>query len=159
MENIAMPMRKPIVSQRQIGKWITGIICGALLVAWIALGTVMLREPERDYSRTRLSEQGLYHVTIKPDREPIPLNTIHPWTLHVEKPDGSIVENAVISVDGDMPEHGHGLPTRPEVTRYLGNGDYLVEGMKFQMPGWWVMDFDVTVDGQSDQVHFNLLLN
>jgi hypothetical protein len=65
----------------------------------------------------------------------------------------------MISVDGDMPEHGHGLPTRPEVTRYLGNGDYLVEGMKFQMPGWWVMDFDVTVDGQSDQVHFNLLLN
>ena len=119
----------------------------------------MLREPERDYSTTRLSEQGLYSVTIKPDREPIPLNVIHTWTLHVEKPDGAIVENAVIGVDGDMPEHGHGLPTRPQVTRYLGNGDYLVEVMKFQMPGWWVMDFDVTLNGQSDKAHFNLLLN
>ncbi len=32
MENIAMPMRTPFVSQRLMWKWITGIICGALLV-------------------------------------------------------------------------------------------------------------------------------
>lgn len=68
MENIAMPTRTPIVNQRQLLKWVTGMICGALLLAWMALGTVMLREPERDYSKTRLSEQGLYSVTIKPDR-------------------------------------------------------------------------------------------
>jgi hypothetical protein len=43
----------------------------------MALGTVMLRQPEQDYSTTRLSEQRLYTVTIKPEREPIPLNTIH----------------------------------------------------------------------------------
>jgi hypothetical protein len=57
-----------------------------------------------------------------------------------------------------MPEHGHGLPTRPRVTTYLGNGDYLVEGMKFQMTGWWVIDVDVLVNGESDRVRFNLLL-
>lgn len=38
-----------------------------------------------------------------------------------------------------MSQHGHGLPTRPQVTQNLGNGDYLVEGTKFQMGGWWVM--------------------
>jgi hypothetical protein len=30
--------------------------------------------------------------------------------------------------------------------------------MKFQMGGWWVMDFDVTVAGQTDRVSFNLML-
>ena len=34
----------------------------------------------------------------------------------------------------------------------LGNGEYLVEGMKFQMGGWWVMDFDITVGSQTEIV-------
>ena len=36
-----------------------------------------------------------------------------------------------------MPQHGHGLPTRPQVTRELADGTYLIEGMKFSMTGWW----------------------
>ena len=84
---------------------------------------------------------------------------MHQWTLHVETVDGQPVENATIAVDGDMPEHGHGLPTRPQVTKYLGNGDYLVEGMKFQMGGWWVMDFTITTTKHTDAVHFNMKLN
>jgi hypothetical protein len=57
-----------------------------------------------------------------------------------------------------MPQHGHGLPTQPQVTQSLGNGDYLVEGMKFQMAGWWVVDFNIDSAGQRDNVRFNLIL-
>src|SRR4249920_3274177 len=32
--------------------------------------------------------------------------------------------------DGGMPQHGHGLPTRPVVSRELADGTYLMEGMK-----------------------------
>ncbi|HSL30365.1 MAG TPA: FixH family protein [Anaerolineales bacterium] len=147
------------VDRRRILKWITGTVCAVLIAAWVWLGFVMLGTPERDYSTTRMSEGGVFQATIVPDSEPIPVNKIHTWTLHVETPDGAIVENAEITLDGDMPEHGHGLPTRPEVTRYLGNGDYLVEGLKFQMTGWWVMDFDITANGETDRVRFNLQLN
>lgn len=83
---------------------------------------------------------------------------MHQWTLHVETADGQPVEDALISVDGDMPQHGHGLPTGPQVTENLGNGDYLVGGMKFQMGGWWVMDFTISADGQTDTVDFNMML-
>jgi hypothetical protein len=83
---------------------------------------------------------------------------MHQWTLHVESADGQPVEDATITVDGDMPQHGHGLPTRPQVTQNLGNGDYLVEGIKFQMGGWWLMDFTITANGQTDAVHFNMML-
>jgi hypothetical protein len=83
---------------------------------------------------------------------------MHQWTLHVESADGRPVEDATINVDGDMPQHGHGLPTSPRVTKYLGNGDYLVDGMKFQMGGWWLMDFTISAKGQTDAVHFNMML-
>jgi hypothetical protein len=61
-------------------------------------------------------------------------------------------------VDGGMPQHGHGLPTKPLVTRQLGNGDHLVEGMKFNMGGWWVVKFRVNAAQGPDSVVFNLKL-
>ena len=57
-----------------------------------------------------------------------------------------------------MPQHGHGLPTRPQVTQDLGNGDYLVEGLKFQMIGWWEVRYTITASEQSDSITFNLVL-
>ena len=113
---------------------------------------------DRDYSSMQLSDNGWYRVSYVASTSVIPINQMHRWTLHIETQDGQLVENATITVDGDMPEHGHGLPTRPQMTEYLGNGDYLIEGVKFQMGGWWVMDFSITANHQSDQVHFNLLL-
>jgi len=61
-------------------------------------------------------------------------------------------------VDGGMPQHGHGLPTKPRVTRDPGNGDHLVEGMKFNMGGWWVVKFRVNATTGSDSLVFNLKL-
>lgn len=138
---------------------IGGSILALLVVAVIALYMWMGYVPsDLDTSTTRLTEQGLFEVSYTSDLGSVPVNQMQSWTLHVETAAGQPVENATITVDGDMPQHGHGLPTRPQVTRYLGNGDYLVEGLKFHMPGWWVMDFVVTADGQSDQVRFNMML-
>ena len=44
------------------------------------------------------------------------------------------------------------------MTRNLGNGDYVVEGVKFQMGGWWVMEFAVAAAEGSDVAKFNLKL-
>lgn len=112
----------------------------------------------RDYATQRLSEQGAWRVSYKPEGAAVPIRQMHSWTLHIERADGSPVTDAVIAVDGDMPEHRHGLPTRPRATRHLGNGDYLVEGVKFQMGGWWVMEFTIASGGRSDIARFNLQL-
>ncbi len=142
--------------------WIAGIAGGLVLAIIIIIGTMMARmgssPADLDYSTTRPSDNGLFNVSYTASTGTVPVNQMHQWTLHVETSDGQPVENAVITVDGDMPQHGHGLPTRPQVTQYLGNGDYLVEGLKFQMGGWWVMDFSITSEGQTDAVHFNLRL-
>src|SRR6476661_8368826 len=89
-----------------------------------------------DYSRTRTSEGGRYRATIRPQGDSIPQGKLQRWTLHLETAAGAPVDSA-------MPQHGHGLPTRPQVTRALGGGDHLVEGMKFNMGGWWVVKFAV----------------
>ncbi len=107
---------------------------------------------------TRVTDKGLYEVSFTPAIDPIEINQIHSWTLHVETPEGKAVENAQITVDGGMPQHGHGLPTRPQVTQDLGNGDYLVEGLKFQMIGWWEVRYTITASEQSDSITFNLVL-
>ena len=77
-----------------------------------------------DYSRTRSSEQGTYRGTIRPAGDSIPQGKLQSWTLHLETATGSTVDSARMSVDGGMPQHGHGLPTKPQVTRALGNGDH-----------------------------------
>ena len=111
-----------------------------------------------DYSRTRQSENGVYRATIQPKGDTIPRGRVHGWTLHLETADGQPVDAAKIRVDGGMPQHRHGLPTKPRVTRQLGNGDHAVEGMKFHMGGWWVVKFAVTSEAGSDSLVFNLKL-
>jgi hypothetical protein len=138
--------------------WAAGLVLLMLVAAGVLISSMSSVPNDLDYSTRRLTEQGMYEVSYTAQVTPVPVNQMLTWTLHVETAAGQVVENATITVDGDMPQHGHGLPTRPQVTRYLGNGDYVVEGLKFHMPGWWVMDFVITKDGQSDQVHFNMQL-
>jgi hypothetical protein len=111
-----------------------------------------------DYSRTRWSESGLYRGTILPQGDSIPKGRLQRWTLHLETAEGAPVDSATLAVDGGMPQHGHGLPTKPRVTRALGNGDHLVEGMKFNMGGWWVVKFRVNATPGSDSLVFNVKL-
>ena len=125
----------------------------------LALSACMLfaRPPKDvDYTRTRTSAAGLYRGTIRPQGDSIPQGRLHRWTLHLENSAGQPIEVAQIVVDGGMPQHGHGLPTKPRVTRHLGAGDHVVEGMKFNMGGWWVVTFRVSASAGQDSLTFNL---
>ena len=112
---------------------------------------------ELDYATKRTTDNGVFKVSYSSE-DTITINQMHTWMLHVETADGQPVENATITVDGGMPQHGHGLPTAPQVTEYLGDGDYLVEGMKFQMGGWWEVKFNITAGDLTDTITFNLTL-
>ena len=113
---------------------------------------------ELDYSRTRSSATGLYRGRIIPDGDSIPTGKLQRWTLHLETANGAPVDIAKVTVDGGMPQHGHGLPTKPQVTRALGDGNHVVEGMKFNMGGWWVVKFRVSSTAGNDALVFNLNL-
>jgi hypothetical protein len=105
----------------------------------------------------RVSASGQFTATLQSDQ---PLRPRRMQTVRVTITDaaGVPVDAATIQIDGGMPEHGHGLPTRPRVTRALGNGCYEIEGVRFNMGGWW--EFKLTIDARStsDVVTFNLAL-
>ncbi|MBW7884236.1 MAG: FixH family protein [Caldilineaceae bacterium] len=113
---------------------------------------------EEEYATTRVTDAGHFRVTYRSELDPVSINKIHTWRLHIETADGLPVENATIVISGGMPEHNHGMPTQPQVTANLGDGDYQVEGMKFQMPGWWTVTFVIDDGATQDSVTFNLRL-
>jgi hypothetical protein len=162
MSSITAPQTAAKTNRSRVWKWVAGGVAVLALVLLGAFGFMLYRmnyiPPDLDLATTRLSNQGIYKASYTPKRQPIAINQIHSWTIHIATPDGRPVTDASITVDGDMPQHGHGLPTQPQVTKNLGNGDYLVEGMKFQMGGWWVADFTIEAHGQRDTVRFNMVL-
>ncbi len=107
----------------------------------------------------QVSENGLFTVSAVSRLDPVVINETHAWTLHVEDADGNAISDAEISIDGGMPEHDHGFPTAPRVTENLGGGDYLLEGVRFNMAGEWVMTLEISSGGQSDSVTFVFELN
>lgn len=118
------------------------------------------RPANLDLATTQASQGGKFTVSYKSDLDPVTINKLHTWTVHVADSAGQPVDNATVAIDGGMPEHNHGMPTQPIVTP-LGSGDYRAEGMKFQMPGWWTVTVTVTDTvgtAQGDSATFNLLL-
>ena len=104
----------------------------------------------------KISDKQQFQVQFTSELDPIVINTMHAWMLHIENSSGEPVIDAEIQVSGGMPEHDHGLPTSPRATRNLGNGDYLIEGLKFHMGGRWQVTFSIQQGAISDSVTFNL---
>lgn len=69
---------------------------------------------------------------------------------------GQPADEASITVDGGMPQHGHGLPTRPRMTSRLGGGIYEIDGVRFNMGGWWQLQLTIRAAQGTDTVTFNL---
>ncbi len=99
-----------------------------------------------------------FTVSITSKLDPITINTMHAWIIKVEDKNKHAVLDANINVDGGMPEHDHGLPTRPQITENLGNGCYLLEGIKFHMSGWWTITLSISDKNVHDSVTFDLNL-
>ncbi|MCY1210813.1 YtkA-like protein [compost metagenome] len=128
------------------------------LIGLTSLAACMPPPSGLNLSLDRPTAHDKYHVTIYPPSDPIAINKLHAFEIRLRSPSGAAVSGARISIDGGMPQHGHGFPTRPRVTRELGGGRYLLEGMKFSMPGWW--EIKLRIDGASgtDEVTFNTII-
>lgn len=105
----------------------------------------------------RASDNGAYTVTLQP-AQPLRLRHLLNVPVLVADARGRPVEDATITVDGGMPEHSHGLPTRPVVWQSAGRGIYEIEGLRFSMRGWWQVRLHIRSAAGADRVTFNLAL-
>ena len=129
-----------------------------LSVALFAAAMAEDNQAESADSRVWISQSGLFQVNYKSQQHPITINRMHSWVLHVETADGQPVANADITLSGGMPAHDHGLPTSPRMTQYLGNGEYLIEGIRFHMNGSWDIVITISAGGDRDTVVIRLEL-
>ena len=136
----------------------TALVAAATCVTLAACSHFRGSAPSPDIATVKESAHRLYRASVRPEAVPIPVRRLQRWTLHIDTMDGRPVDVATIMMNGGMPQHGHGLPTSPRVTRALGNGDHLVEGVKFNMGGWWVVRFAIASSAGADTVTFNLSL-
>jgi hypothetical protein len=129
-----------------------------LLCLSAALSACATPPANLDVSLEKTSVGGRYIVSLAPPAAAPAVNQLHSWTVSVKDSRGIPVSSAMLKVGGGMPQHGHGFPTKPRVTREIENGTYLVEGMKFSMPGWWDIKFNIQSQQGQDQVTFNTVV-
>lgn len=130
--------------------------CGHMLGHWLGFGDPAIRPADSEFGRgPRTSQQQRYTATLQPV-EVLRVRRLQTVSVRVTDAQGQPVDGATITVDGGMPEHGHGLPTQPRVTRALGDGVYEIEGLRFSMGGWWELKLAIASSAGSDNVTFNL---
>ena len=105
----------------------------------------------------RTSAGHRYAATLQP-RQPLRVRQLLALPVLITDASGRPIEAARISVDGGMPEHRHGLPTQPKVRRALGAGVYEIEGLRFNMGGWWELKLGIDSTAGADTITFNLTL-
>jgi len=137
-----------------------GGLLAIVLATFAAIHFIAPAMPERvlDLSRAKVSEKGLYQVAIEPEKGAVRQGELHSWLLQLNSVSGEPVEGAIVTIDGGMPDHGHGLPTSPAVSGHLGAGRYWVDGVKFTMGGWWQLRFAISAATGSDSAVFNVKL-
>jgi hypothetical protein len=133
--------------------------CSLPLVTALALSGCMTAPADLNVDLRRATEHGKYVVTLQPPETAPAINQSQSWQVKVASPAGAPVTAARIAVDGGMPQHGHGLPTRPLVRRELSAGTYLLEGMKFSMTGWWEIKLALDTPQGPDKVTFNVVVD
>ena len=97
------------------------------------------------------SEKGFFRLSYESQLNPIVINQMHSWILHVDNADGKAVNDAEISVGGGMPQHNHGLATAPSIMA-IGNGNYQLQGLRFHMMGHWELELSIASGGIEDKV-------
>lgn len=101
---------------------------------------------------TRKTDGGHFTVTIQPEGGTITRNQHFSIEVLVEPGTGAAAPSSV-TVDADMPSHGHGMNTKPETTPE-GGPRYRAKGMLFHMAGEWSIMVEVAADAARERAFF-----
>lgn len=105
------------------------------------------------------SNAGTFDIVFVTEPSPIPMNEPFEIRACITAPSGDAQApgNLSLFVDAAMPEHQHGMNTRPHVEP-AENGCYHIEGMLFHMLGRWELYFDITRDGITERAQTEINL-
>jgi hypothetical protein len=106
-----------------------------LVAAALALAGAGCGDGTNTSSQPDLAARGLMVLTVATTPDP-PRTGQNTMTIDVKRADGQPVTGAQLTVDPQMPAHGHGSTEVPQITDE-GQGRYRAFPVTFQMPGAW----------------------
>jgi len=109
-----------------------------------------------DQSPRRSSRDGRYVVEVLERPQPL-VGAFQTWLIRLHTAQGEPLQAARLSISGGMPEHGHGLPSKPQIEATGVAGQYRVSGLQFGMPGWWEIHLYISDGRQDDSVTLNVV--
>lgn len=98
------------------------------------------------------TDRGNFTVTIQPEGGGITRNQHFSLGVIVE-PNAGAATPASVSVDADMPSHGHGMNTKAETIHESGQR-YRANGMLFHMAGEWSIMVEISAGGMQERAFF-----
>ena len=123
----------------------------------------------RTFGQPKRTQVGRYQVGLRLVPDPPPLGELFRVEADVALKDGTPLETAVVTLNARMPEHAHGMETRPRVRegtctrdsddtdsrscRHPG-GTYVADGFKFHMSGAWTLLVEVDGPAGPDATDF-----
>lgn len=111
-----------------------------------------------DIRKEVLSQGGAYKVAYKIVGDAVPSDKLHDWLLTLTDAAGNPVEGVHVEITSFMPAHQHGAKTLPQMTQHLRQDKHLVEGMYFNMKGWWVTRITIKRGDLVDNADFNVVI-
>jgi len=115
---------------------------------------IVSNEANKLWEVSQLTEKEVFSVKLSCLKHPY-VGDFQDCRLSIKQGNQS-VSDAVISIDGGMQAHGHGLPTSPKLNPTELAGQYKIEGLKFSMLGEWVLGFRISANQLTDQAIFKL---
>ena len=126
-----------------------------ILLTILSANTVFATQASAKWQLSQQTEKKQYEVKLECKRAPSTGVFENCW-LTLKHSDKSI-ENARVFISGGMPEHHHGLPTAPVVSWSKEHRAYIIEGLKFSMPGYWEINFNIEAEYlPKDQATLNI---
>lgn len=122
------------------------------LLLTICICTSLIASEKNSLEIIQNSELSIYQAKLECQNE-LSTGTFQDCWLNLTHA-GEAVEKVDIFINGGMPEHEHGLPTSPKITWSDEKDAYLIHGLKFSMPGNWVLKFKInhSDDKLKDQI-------
>lgn len=126
-----------------------------LILPWLASAPALANDVAPELTATTASGVRL---EVFSDLSPLALNRIHSWHIRLQDAAGRPYAAHRLELSGGMPEHDHGLPTAPAASSTGNPGEFLLEGMRFHMPGRWLLDFTLVGPQGTETVSLELQL-
>jgi hypothetical protein len=106
-------------------------------------------------SLSQVGDNQAFRITITRPMPGTPILGVNTWFVEVTNVAGAPVPDATLTVRCNMPGHTHGCAVAPEIVS-VGNGNYRIETLIFNMTKVWNVTLAVESAGEKDQATFDV---